>query len=97
LGALSKPDYLQSKPRWRGLRYTISMNCQTSQVTIAVNGDAQTVIAGSSLEHLLEQLGMQGQRVAIEHNQDVIPRSEYANVSLKAGDRVEIIRAIGGG
>ena len=54
-------------------------------------------MAGSTIERLIEQLGMQDQRVAVEHNQDVIPRSEYPHVALKSGDRVEIIRAIGGG
>jgi len=73
------------------------MGLQTFNVIIQVNGKAHTLMAGSTIERLIEQLGMQDQRVAVEHNQDVIPRSEYPHVALKSGDRVEIIRAIGGG
>ncbi|MDR9432547.1 MAG: sulfur carrier protein ThiS [Spiribacter sp.] len=66
-------------------------------MTIQVNGNPQTLPEGSSIETLLEQLKLSGQRIAVEHNEDVIPRSEYAQTALQAGDRVEIIRAIGGG
>jgi sulfur carrier protein len=37
------------------------------------------------------------QRVAVEVNLEIVPRSQHANRSLSAGDRVEIVRAIGGG
>lgn len=75
----------------------MAMGLQTSNVTIEVNGKTHTLVAGSTIAQLIEQLGMQNQRVAVEHNQDVIPRSEYPHVRLSSGDRVEIIRAIGGG
>jgi len=46
---------------------------------------------------LIEQLGLVGQRLAIEVNGDIVPRSQHAERSLGAGDRVEVVRAIGGG
>jgi sulfur carrier protein len=73
------------------------MSDSAIQITIQVNGNPQTLPEGSSIETLLEQLKLSGQRIAVEHNEDVIPRSEYAQTALQAGDRVEIIRAIGGG
>ncbi|MEX0431270.1 sulfur carrier protein ThiS [Spiribacter sp. 221] len=66
-------------------------------MTIRVNGEPFTVPARCTLEELLERMDMGSQRVAVEHNEDVVPRSEYAATGLQDGDRVEIIRAIGGG
>ena len=42
-------------------------------------------------------LELGGQRFAIEVNQRVIPRTEHANYALQANDKIEIVRAIGGG
>jgi len=46
---------------------------------------------------LIEQLGLTGQRLAIEVNGDIVPRSQHTERQLYAGDRVEVVRAIGGG
>lgn len=73
------------------------MDAQIPQMTIKLNGTPQTIAVGISLAELLQTLDMAGQRVAIEVNEDVVPRSEYAETVLHEGDRVEIIRAIGGG
>ena len=51
----------------------------------------------SSVTVLLAQLTLQGARVAVELNQEIIPRSEYPTRTLKPGDRIEIVQAIGGG
>ena len=45
----------------------------------------------------MDELGIADQRLAVEVNEQVIPRSEYATTPLEAGDQVEVIRAIGGG
>ncbi len=73
------------------------MDAQTPEISIELNGSRRSVAAGISLAQLLKTLDMAGQRVAIEVNEDVVPRSEYAGTVLSEGDRVEIIRAIGGG
>ena len=49
------------------------------------------------ISDLIEQLGLTGQRLAIELNGDIVPRSQHATFSLNDGDKVEIVRAIGGG
>jgi len=46
---------------------------------------------------LIEQLGLTGQRLAIEVNGNIVPRSQHTERQLCAGDRVEVVRAIGGG
>lgn len=66
-------------------------------IEVTINGEAQLLPAGIDLAQLLAQLQLQGRRVAIEHNLDIVPRSEYAGLCLQQGDRVEIVHAIGGG
>jgi sulfur carrier protein len=66
-------------------------------IRVKVNGSQQELAVASTLEALLEALGMSGQRVAVEVNEQVIPRSDYPRTTLRDGDDVEIIRAIGGG
>ena len=46
---------------------------------------------------LLREAGLNARRVAVEVNQEVIPRSRHADHVLSDGDRIEIIQAIGGG
>lgn len=64
---------------------------------IFVNGEARQVAEGHSIAQLVEELGLRGQRIAVEINLEIVPRSSHAEHMLSAGDRVEIVRAIGGG
>jgi sulfur carrier protein len=64
---------------------------------VEINGVAQRLPADIDLAQLLVRLKLQERRLAIEYNLEVVPRSEYAQVRLKQGDRVEIVNAIGGG
>jgi len=79
------------------LRYNAGMNASTPDILIYVNGHTRTVPADCSVESLLQELGMAGQRVAVEVNQTVVPRGEHGRTRLEPDDRVEVIRAIGGG
>jgi sulfur carrier protein len=45
----------------------------------------------------LQDLGLTGKRLALEINQEIVPRSSFDTCMLHAGDRVEIVQAIGGG
>lgn len=63
---------------------------------ILVNGKAVKVAETCSIADLLRQLAIGG-RFAVEVNQKIVPRSGLAAYMLHAGDRVEIVRAIGGG
>lgn len=64
---------------------------------ISVNGNELKIAVGFSVEQLIGFLELKGKRIAIELNQDIVPRSQYADVTLQANDRVEIVHAIGGG
>lgn len=61
-----------------------------------VNGDA-IEFSGKTILDLLEQLQLQGRRLAVEVNRDIIPKGEHAAFVLSANDKIEIVHAIGGG
>ena len=64
---------------------------------ISLNGQTEVVQDGISLAQLIQQTIPQTMRIAVEVNQEIIPRSRHAACVLNSGDRVEIVRAIGGG
>ena len=64
---------------------------------IVVNGELQDAPEGATLADLVARLRLHGRRVAIERNGEIVPRSAWASEPLHAADRVEIVRAIGGG
>jgi len=64
---------------------------------IILNGEPREVGDKSSLSQLVHRLQLTGKRLAIEVNQDIIPRSTHDSYILKEGDQVEIVHAIGGG
>ena len=64
---------------------------------IVLNGQTRTLEPGTTLAGLVSSLGLGARRMAAEVNEEVIPRSEYADFVLGDGDRVEIVHAVGGG
>ena len=66
-------------------------------MVLEVNGEVTQLADGASLHDLVIQLDIVGQRIAIEVNQDIVPRSQHALHLLNAGDKVEVVHAIGGG
>ncbi len=64
---------------------------------ILLNGEQRTIPAGCSVAQLIAELGLEGRRVAVAVNRDVIPRSRFTTATVAAGDHVEILEAVGGG
>jgi sulfur carrier protein len=64
---------------------------------IIVNGVPQELAAPLSVAALLEARGLIGKRVAVERNGEIVARSLHAETRLAAGDRIEIVVAVGGG
>ena len=64
---------------------------------IILNGQTRMLEPGATLAALVAHLELGGRRMAVEINEEVIPRSEYAEFVLGEGDRVEIVHAVGGG
>ena len=66
-------------------------------MNISINGEQRTLEDGLNLQQLISILELENKRLAIEVNQEIIPRSEHASYTLKQDDKVEIVQAIGGG
>jgi sulfur carrier protein len=64
---------------------------------IFVNGEQKSFPASVSLGQLIEQLGMKGDRVAVELNREIVPRTQWSATELHDGDRLEIVHFVGGG
>lgn len=64
---------------------------------ITLNGENRTLKEPTSLKLLISELGLENKRLAVEVNQAIVPRGEYADFLLKEDDQVEIVQAIGGG
>jgi sulfur carrier protein len=64
---------------------------------VQVNGDPLEVPDGCTVAALLERVRLDPARVAVERNQDVVPRKTYSTETLSEGDRVEIVSFVGGG
>ena len=66
-------------------------------MNIQLNGESKNIDDDLTAEQLVAQLGLAEKRLAMEVNMEIVPRSTYASVVLKPNDKVEIVRAIGGG
>ena len=66
-------------------------------ITIVLNGEDKQVDNNISVAQLLVKLDLTEKRLAVEINQQIIPRSDFSNLMLKEKDNVEIVQAIGGG
>ena len=64
---------------------------------IHINGEVREVFEGLPVIALLDELGVQKERVAVELNLDIVPKGRFADTILKDGDRVEIVSFVGGG
>ena len=63
---------------------------------IEVNGEPREIAAGTILD-LVETLGLNPKKVAVERNLEIVPRSLHGETALADGDRVEIVQLVGGG
>jgi thiamine biosynthesis protein ThiS len=65
-------------------------------VKILLNGEEREVTA-TTLTALIDEIGLEGRKVAIEKNLEIVPRSTYLSTQIADGDRVEIVHFVGGG
>jgi len=66
-------------------------------VTITVNGKAMDVEPGLTVDGLLTLLNVKREYTAVAVNREVTPKSDYGTLKLSEGDKVEIVRPMGGG
>jgi sulfur carrier protein len=70
--------------------------CYFVFMRLVINGDENNYGA-STLDALVEELGMKSDRVAVELNREIVPRGNWSATPLKDGDRLEIVHFVGGG
>lgn len=63
---------------------------------VTINGTPAEA-AGKSIAQLVAEGGYQPQRVAVECNEQIVPKAQYAATVVQDGDKVEIVGFVGGG
>ena len=66
-------------------------------LAISVNGEPRQVSDGISVAAMLEELGLDRRKVAVERNLEIVPRSLLGEVAVQEGDAFEIVKFVGGG
>lgn len=64
---------------------------------VQVNGELMELHEGATVAALVKKMALMGKRLAVEVNEDIIPRSQHEQFVLSSGDRIEVVHAIGGG
>jgi len=62
-----------------------------------VNGEERSLEPVADIAALVAALGLDGRKVAVERNLEIVPRSTYRATPVAEGDRIEIVHFIGGG
>ncbi len=73
------------------------MMSDETKIEIQVNGEPQFVQPELTVADLVEQWELVPQRLAIELNLKILPRSSWAETKLQSGDRLEVVHFVGGG
>ena len=68
-----------------------------NRLTVVVNAEPFEASQGDTIASLLAALELEHERVAVELNEEVVPRSRHAESLLRNGDRIEIVTLVGGG
>lgn len=64
---------------------------------ITLNGNPQQLEQVNTVAELIDFLGYQDKRIAVEANGDIVPKSQHGTTALADGDQIEIVVAVGGG
>lgn len=64
---------------------------------IEVNGEAREVGGDTTVRALLVMLGLGETLVAVERNEEIVPRARHDSTLLAEGDRIEVVHFVGGG
>ena len=70
---------------------------QARSLGIRVNGEHRRVPGGVSIAEMLNEIGIDPRKVAVERNLEIVPRSALGEVCVEHGDAYEIVHFVGGG
>lgn len=67
-------------------------------IDLTINGNARSFEGAQfTVAQLVGKMGLEGKRIAIERNGEIVPRAAFAETALVSGDKLEIVGAVGGG
>ena len=66
-------------------------------IRLTINGQSYHFETSTNVAQLIEHLELQGKRIAIERNGEIVPRSQFSEQFLADGDQLEVVVAVGGG
>jgi sulfur carrier protein len=66
-------------------------------MTVAINGERREIPDGLTVAAMIEHLGMPLDRVALERNRDILPRTQWKSTQVQLNDSFEIVHFVGGG
>jgi len=67
-------------------------------IALTINGNARSFEeVGLTLAQLVQKLGLESKRLAVERNGEIVPRGAFTDTRLATGDKLEIVGAVGGG
>ena len=66
-------------------------------IVLIINGRRRSFPTPLNVSGLIEQLELQGKRIALERNGEIVPRGQFGLLELNDGDALEIVVAVGGG
>ncbi len=64
---------------------------------VTINGERRRLASGTSIAEMIAEIGLDPQRVAVERNLEIVPRSTFGSVMVEDGDDFEIVHFVGGG
>ena len=84
---------------WQPLFYNarVPKPDSTELDTFLLNGLPERHLRGQTISELLVKKAVTGLGVAVERNQQVVKSSEYSQTLIEVGDKIEIVRLVGGG
>lgn len=70
-----------------------------TELQLQINGQPRTLALASpqTLDAVVAELGLRGDRIALELNGDIVPRTTWPGTSIQTGDRLEVVHFVGGG
>lgn len=77
--------------------HIVGMSETDAALKIMLNGQPRAVPIGLSVAGLLDTLGLDRRKVAVERNEAIVSRSAYDQTAIADGDQFEIVHFIGGG
>ena len=73
------------------------METMQAPIKVTLNGAPREFPAPLTFAQLLQEMAVAGQRLAVERNGEIVPRSRFGEARVADGDRIEIVVAVGGG